>query len=173
MKRKKTAPRKENPKDGSGPARLWLIRHAQAVDAADDAARPLSKRGRQQIRALARFLSASQALQPAEIWHSPLVRARETAQRLAKHLRLDAPLTEVPGLKPLNDPRIAARRIAALRRDVAIVGHEPHLSALASLLVGGAAQPPVFVLKKCATLALERGAARWAVRWQVSPELLA
>ena len=173
MKRKSSAPGKKSAQGAHPPVRLWLIRHAHARDADDDAARTLSQRGRGQVRALAKFLAASRALQPAEIWHSPLVRARQTAELLGEHLRLDAPLIETAGLTPFDDPRTIARRIAALRLDIAIVGHEPHLSALASLFVTGKATPPVFVLKKCAVLALERASACWVVRWQVSPELLA
>lgn len=151
---------------------VYLIRHAQALDGADDAARPLSKRGRQQVRTLARLLRTRDVFQPAAIWHSPLVRSRETAELLARHAGLEIPPIEMVGLASEDDPRVMARRINRLHEDVALVGHEPHLSALASLLVTGAAKPAVFVLKKCAVLALERDDARWMVRWQVSPELL-
>ena len=173
MKRKLPAPRKKSAQGAHPPARLWLVRHAHAREADDDAARPLSQRGCRQVRTLAKFLATSRPVQPAEIWHSPLLRARQTAQLLTKFLRLAAPLIETAGLAPFDDPRIVARRINPLRRDVAIVGHEPHLSALASLLVAGSAAPPAFALKKCAVLALERAPASWVVRWQVSPELLA
>src|SRR5690606_1245610 len=87
------------------------------------------------------------------------------------------------GLLPDDDPREVADRLHRHPDDggdVAIVGHEPHLSALAALLVRGKARADLFVLKKCALLTLERtasvhkktGRARWRVRWQVSPELL-
>ena len=35
---------------------VFLVRHAHAVDAVEDPERPLSKRGRDQVRALAKFL---------------------------------------------------------------------------------------------------------------------
>ena len=154
------------------PVRLWLIRHAHAVDAAVDTVRPLSKRGRKQVRLLARFLAADGVFQPVEIWHSPLVRSRETAELLGQRLALDAPLIRVAEIKPDDAPRTVARRLRGLSRTIAIVGHEPHLSALASLLLSGAATPVVVVMKKCAALALERIDGRWAVRWLVSPEAL-
>ncbi len=149
---------------------LYLIRHAHALDGGSDAARPLSKRGRAQVRALAGVVRRQENFQPAALWHSPLVRARQTAGLLARRAKLPVPLHRVSGLTPDDDPRVIARRLNRLRRDVAIVGHEPHLSALASLLVTGEAEPPVFVLKKCAALALERYGTRWVVRWLVSPE---
>ena len=151
---------------------LYIIRHAHALDAGENPERPLSKRGWKQVRALGKFLRETAAIDAAEIWHSPLARARETAEGLAGELRLSAPLQEVSGLQGDDDPRVIAKRIEALQRPVAIVGHEPHLSALASLLVAGEPGPPVFVLKKCAALRLDRTDDCWAVRWQVSPELL-
>jgi phosphohistidine phosphatase len=151
---------------------VTLIRHAHAVDVEPDAARPLSKRGELQVRALADFLRRSGVFQPEEIWHSPLVRARQTAEQLVGRLRLTAPLALMPDLEPEADPRAVARRIKASSHAVAIVGHEPHLSALASLLVAGRMDAPVFVMKKCTALALEGAGSHWMVRWQVSPDLL-
>ena len=42
----------------------------------------------------------------------------------------------------------------------------------ASLLIAGDAGRPVFVMNKCAVLALERMVGGWAVCWQIFPELL-
>jgi phosphohistidine phosphatase len=151
---------------------LYLIRHAHAIDGKDDAARPLSAKGRSQIRALGRFLRGSGAFEAAEIWHSPLRRAEETAILLSKRLKAKVRLVETAGLRPDEAPNSILKKLNDLRRPVAVVGHEPHLSALASLLVAGKAAPPRFVLKKCAALRLDRVDGVWAVRWHVSPELV-
>jgi len=152
---------------------VYLIRHAHAVDADEDPERPLSKRGQAQVHALAAFLKQSAAFEPEEIWHSSLVRSRQTAEHLVRHMRLSAPLTLVPGLEPEDDPHAMFRRIKASRRGVAVVGHEPHLSSLATLLIVGKTAPPTFVMKKCCALALDGIDAHWSVRWHVSPELFA
>lgn len=151
---------------------ITLIRHAHAVDAEENPERPLSKRGRAQVRALAAFLKKSGTFQPEEFWHSPLLRSRETAELLARGLRLDAPFTLIPEIEPEGDPRAIMRRIKAAAHPLAIVGHEPHLSALATLLVTGRVAPAKFVMKKCAALALEGIDTHWMVRWQISPELI-
>lgn len=151
---------------------LYLIRHADALDADVDEARPLSRRGELQVRALADFLAGKEVFRPEEIWHSSLVRARQTAELLARRLQLRTPLRLMPDLEPEADPRAVARRIKVLPRPIAVVGHEPHLSALATLLVVGHAEPPSFLMKKCAALALDGGGDFWSVRWHVSPELL-
>lgn len=151
---------------------VYLIRHAHAEDGARDASRPLSAKGRRQIRAIGRFLAEHKALEVEEIWHSPLVRAQDTATLLAKRLRLSARLVQTSCLKPQDDPHAVARRVRQLAHPVAIVGHDPHLSALASVLVAGRAIPSHFVLKKCAVLRLDRHGREWSVRWQISPEII-
>lgn len=151
---------------------LFIIRHAHAVDSAEDPERPLSKRGRDQVRTLAKFLRESDALSVDEFWHSPLARSRETAELLKKQLESRAKQVEVAGLDGADDPAVIATQLKKPRGRLAIIGHEPHLSALASLLVVGMAEPSRFILKKSAVLALEQTDGVWAVRWQVSPELL-
>lgn len=151
---------------------LHLIRHAHAEDTRPDPLRRLSKRGCRQVRTLARFLRRSEALAPKEIWHSTLVRARETAELLAERTRLKVPLREIAGLAPEDNPARFARQLATCEKTVAVVGHEPFLSALASLLVAGAPAPVRFAMKKGAVLTLERERRHWTVRWHVSPDLL-
>ena len=151
---------------------LYLIRHAHALDGDDDAARPLSDRGREQVKRLAEFLRGNGAFAAAEIWHSPLMRAGETAALLARRISFQGVVREVEGLLPEDDPAAIARQVKTLREPIALVGHEPYLSALASLLIAGSADRTVFVMKKCAALALERTIVGWAACWQISPELL-
>ena len=151
---------------------LYLIRHADAVDLHPDHARPLSDRGREQVKTLAKFLERSEAFSPDEIWHSSLVRARETAELLAKALKFPGSCREVAGLRPEDNANDIARKLAKLEGSVALVGHEPQMSSLATLLVVGATEPAAFVMKKGATLALDRGLDRWIVRWHIAPGLL-
>lgn len=154
------------------PMHLYLIRHAHALDGDDDAARPLSPKGRKQIKKIAHLLRDAKAFDAVEIWHSPLRRARQTSLVLAQRLASQAKLCEVAGLEPDDAADSILKKLARLSHPVAIVGHEPHLSALASLLVAGRAAPPRFKLKKCAVLRLDYGGDGWAVRWHISPELV-
>ncbi|MBM3851984.1 MAG: phosphohistidine phosphatase SixA [Verrucomicrobia bacterium] len=151
---------------------VYLIRHASAEDTAPDHLRRLSKRGREQVRALARFLRRSDLFAPEEIWHSTLVRAQETAALLGGEMKLKVPLREVADLEPGDDPHQFARQLATTSRTIAVVGHEPHLSSLATLLVTGAAEPVRFVMKKGAVLALEDAGPQWAVCWHICPALI-
>jgi phosphohistidine phosphatase len=161
---------------------LFLVRHAHAVAMDDDAARPLSEAGRVATTRLGAFLRGTGVFRPAQVWHSPLVRARETADGLVAALDPELMVVETDDLLPEDDPVWLARRleIYPTTHDLALVGHEPHLAALATLLVRGKVSPVMFNLKKGAVIALERtervhkasGRPRWRVRWMVGPELL-
>ena len=151
---------------------IYLVRHAHAVDEAEDPKRPLSKRGRKQVERLARFLNKTDALPVQHFWHSALARSRQTAELLVAEMSLSARLIQVDGLEGGDDPAQIAERLKTRRTPIAIVGHEPHLSALATLLVAGVSEPPRFILKKSSVVALGRNEGGWAVLWQVSPELL-
>ena len=154
---------------------IYLVRHAHAVTEEENPLRPLSAQGVDECRRLAAFFQSNRAFTPAEIWHSPLARARETAERLRPVVPLAA-LRETLALRPEDKPEKMAARIATLAPTLmlAIVGHEPHLSALATLLVSGrSGLATAFVFEKGAVLALSSvDGATWAVRWHVAPSLL-
>lgn len=153
------------------PPRLYLVRHADAVDSPDDASRKLSARGHKQVRHLARLLDGRDAFCPAQVWHSPLVRAHETAALLIGDLKLKPAWSVRRELESEADPHAVAALLKDVDVPVALFGHEPHLSALASLLVTGRTSPVVFAFKKATVLALEPAGTRWCVRWQLAPDL--
>jgi phosphohistidine phosphatase len=125
------------------------------------------------VAGLVAFFQASRHLRPAGIWHSSLARSRETAALIASGLGFAGPVMEVSGLEPDDDPRETAARLATAADGLMIVGHEPHLSSLATLLLWERYEPAAVVLKKGACLALERDEGAWRVRWLVDPGLLA
>jgi phosphohistidine phosphatase len=153
--------------------KLYLVRHAHAVSDAEDPARPLSPKGRAAAQDMARWVRQHAGPQVEEIWHSPLVRARETAELFAEGLKLQARLREVPGLLPEDPPASLATALARHGDSVMIVGHEPHLSTLAGLLLGATAGEVEF--KKGAVLCIERvlRGGPWTLLWLVSPSLVA
>jgi phosphohistidine phosphatase len=157
--------------------RLLIIRHASAVPSgtpgvADDD-RPLTPRGRARFRAAARGL-ARIVRRPDVLLTSPLPRARATAEIAARAFRRIEPVVE-----PVLAHGSVADVVAALARqpadaDVAIVGHEPVLSALVARLLGGA-QGDRFAFKKGGAALLDlpdgvRGAGRLV--WFVKPRIL-
>jgi len=121
--------------------RLILLRHGVAVERdewhGDDAERPLSKAGiHQATMTLKRVRPLVKAI---EIWTSPWVRARATAELASAIWKL--PLREAPWLAgEAATPKQMLEQLATAP-DVVLVGHEPDLGVLAGVLVGGKPVP--------------------------------
>lgn len=152
---------------------LYLIRHAEAEEAGKggDAARRLTERGRDRMRAAAQGLGRIvNDLQV--IAHSPLVRATETARIVADRFP-DASVTELHSLLPGADPASLLEWLARQEKSVAVVGHEPMLSYWIGYAVGGLPRP-VVQMKKSAVCALElphpvaagAGQIHWLMTWR-------
>ena len=129
--------------------RLYLIRHAIAEEAhagLSDAARALTPEGRErmllELHGMRRLGFGFERL-----LHSPLRRARETAELVAP---LVAGELEVCDL--LAAPPGPALRACLAGESIALVGHEPWLTQLAGELLGEAYGAP---LKKGGVLVLE------------------
>ncbi len=147
---------------------IYLMRHADAVSDEVDPSRPLSARGREQAARVCKALLKAKAFNPAEIWHSPLARSVETAALLAQGLSLAAPLVPTAGLTPDDDPAPMAALLMREKRDIAVVGHEPHLGVLASMIVHGPVQHGVFYpFSKAGLLALSTDGRKWRSEWLV------
>jgi phosphohistidine phosphatase len=138
--------------------RILFIRHAQAVDDAGvlgDAGRWLTPKGRRMARKVGRWLGKRDKRRPDAIWTSPLVRAAQTAEILAAALDHDDEVRACAELAPGQDPAEFLRRLTTEPPVgvLALIGHEPSLSLLATALVG----EDVHELKKCGVL---------GVRWK-------
>ena len=147
---------------------IYLIRHADAVSAEEDPLRPLSAKGRGQVSRVCEEMGRARGFAPTEFWHSPLSRARETAELLAQGLGLAAPVVLKRGLEPDDDPEAIARTLASEKRSIAIVGHEPHLGILATIMVRGPVHAASFYhFHKAGVLALSRTDKGWCSEWLV------
>jgi phosphohistidine phosphatase len=128
-----------------GGVQVFLVRHADAVDAAPhgvDAERHLTVAGRSAARAVGQRLRWYDC-RPGAMWTSPLVRAVQTAELVALGLPWTGLIEAVPALAPGGD---AHEVEALLRRQpvdgaVFLIGHEPDLSGLGTLLTRSAAFP--------------------------------
>ena len=117
---------------------LWLLRHGEAEphDAAPDAQRALTDRGREQSRAAGRALEAL-AIEVHLCFTSPKARARETAELACAELGVE-PIDE-EALAEGFDGRAALDLMRAAGDDqrVLVVGHEPDFSQVVHDLTGG------------------------------------
>jgi phosphohistidine phosphatase len=116
--------------------RLFLVRHAKAAPGTPDELRTLTDEGRAQTGALAERLAAER---PDVVLSSPLLRARETADPIARRagvqLRVDdrlAPGATADGL---------LEALEGAGDTVVAVGHQPDCGEIAAALTGGT-EPP-------------------------------
>lgn len=148
---------------------LLLWRHAEAEEGEDDLKRRLTARGEKQAKAMAAWLRAHQP-KDLRILVSPAVRTQQTAEALKMpfetHRKLgpDACVSEL----------IAASAWPDAKGSVLIVGHQPGLGRLASLLLGG--QEADWSIKKGAlwwiSNRVRRGETQSVLRAMIPVELL-
>jgi phosphohistidine phosphatase len=142
---------------------LYLVQHAEAKREAEDPARDLTPKGHLDIENVAHHLTRLK-VQVRRIWHSGKTRAQSTANVLGGHLKPPAGVSEAPGLAPLDDPAIWAGRIANTDEDILLVGHLPHLSRLAAILITGDKERSVINFQMGGVVRLRRmGADQWGV----------
>jgi len=118
--------------------RLLLIRHAraEACHHLPDAERPLTDEGRSEFARLARDV-VERGVTPGFIFHSPARRTSETASILAAACGLPPHTLEIaPWLALESGCQDVLPKLAQLPAALtALVGHEPIMSSLTSLLM--------------------------------------
>jgi len=124
--------------------KLYLLRHADAAEASaegytTDAARALTPKGNKRTRQLANALRQMEITFDV-ILTSPLVRAQQTAEIVARSLGKEKQLRQAGQLAPdgaLTDVLALIESVRARAGSILLVGHEPSLSRLISLLCTG------------------------------------
>jgi phosphohistidine phosphatase len=160
---------------------VYLIRHGVAVSVRDTPSRkhedrPLTEDGatRMKVQA-ASFRRIGGVVQ--EVWTSPHLRARQSADIVRDAQDTGTPVIEVEDLAPEGDVEAVFGRLRAYENghDIAIVGHEEGITKLASrLLVDGSA--PVMHFGRGAVCCLDvlelSPDARSLLRWHLTPQQL-
>ncbi len=161
---------------------LYLMRHGPAGQHgslgshADDSLRALTDVGRKKMLRVAHGL---RKLPVKFDWvvTSPLVRAKETAEIVARVAAPESPMTESEGLAPGGSHQALMSLLAehADRKRVLLVGHEPDLGLLASHLIGAGSKANLgFKKGGCCLIRLQEIPPRSAgeLVWWATPRLL-
>jgi phosphohistidine phosphatase len=111
--------------------RLIIVRHAEAAPGEPDELRPLTADGRAAAKALGKRIAPER---PGAVLSSPLVRARETAERIAQAAGLPVELDErlAPGATVADVRQVVEGRAPP----VVVVGHQPDCSEIVLALTG-------------------------------------
>jgi phosphohistidine phosphatase len=160
---------------------IYMIRHAIAIDEgspeyADDSQRPLSDKGKKKMRQIAKGLRAL-GVDFDLILSSPYIRAKETAEILADVFKVKKDVEFSDNLIPMGDPDLLISEMNEKYSadSIALVGHEPHLTALIGLLVSGNASMDMS-LKKGGVCRLSTDdlhhTRKAALEWLLTPGIL-
>lgn len=159
---------------------LYFLRHGKAVEPgtrgiADDFSRELTPKGTEEMEAEAKALERL-GVKPGVILTSPLVRARQTAQIVAKRLGLKKELIETDLLSPGCDLERLRKLLGqhSTCKSVMLVGHEPDFSSMVGELIGGGASSVEFKKGGLAHVTVERSVqpGGGVLNWLVPPRIL-
>ena len=158
---------------------LYILRHGIAVEHGaagyeNDDERPLTGKGERKMRAIAEAIKALE-ISFDLILSSPLVRARQTAEIVAEALKARKRLELTDTLAPRDSakPLIEYLKDQGAVDDALLVGHEPFLSRLISLLISGDYETSVLLKKggfcKLSTVELKHGRCA-TLEWLLTPK---
>lgn len=111
--------------------RLFVVRHAEAAPGEPDALRPLTSAGRAAARMLGERLAEAS---PDAVLCSPLLRARETADEVARAAYVSAEPDE--RLAPGATAETVLEAVAGRGETVVVVGHQPDCGEIVFALTG-------------------------------------
>lgn len=156
---------------------FYLVRHGEAKSELEDPLRPLSVEGKQGLEKLTSFLPELGA-RPQEIKCSEKLRARETAEIIAKGLSIIDRVKAIKGLGPNDDVDPVADLLCAEEKSIMLVGHLPFLSRLLSLLVISDPERPIVSFQAGSIVCVRRDDSLkfpspgngWIIEWVLSLE---
>jgi len=158
---------------------IYFVRHAPAVQLSEeegsDADRPLSDEGKLKIRKAAKGLRKF-VDRFDKIYHSPLLRALQTAEIMAEELDCAETIEETKLALPGAKPKALMNFIGLFPsfNKIMIVGHEPSISIMASYLLG--TEKSVIEFKKGAVCRIDVGPEQafgsGQLIWHLTPKML-
>lgn len=146
--------------------KLYLVQHAEPKRKEEDPTRPLSERGRESIRKMARYVKERLCIKVERIFHSGKLRSEQTAKVLAEHLEPPSGVILDKNLEPLANPKVWHVRLEEISEDIMLVGHLPHLNKLTSSLLVGDEDKEIVAFKMGSIVCLERDQQHhWTIQW--------
>jgi len=150
---------------------LYLVQHGQSLPKDVDPDQGLSEEGVAETKRIAGVAKGYQ-VNVGQIMHSVKTRARKTADIFASALKPTGGVKEVEGLKPMDD---VAAFAASLNPDThtMLVGHLPFMERMASYLVTGSPDKPVFKFQNSGIVCLDKDPASesWVIVWTLMPRI--
>ena len=150
---------------------LYLVQHGVARSKEEEPDRPLTSEGRTDVDRMAQH-AALMEVKPERIWHSGKLRASQTAEIMARVLSPRQGMGVMEGLGPGDDPSQAGMAVAAIGVPAMLVGHLPHLSRLASLMLMGDPDAEIIAFQNAGIVCLTLTDGGWRLQWSLNPRTL-
>ena len=153
---------------------VYIMRHGDAaIQAASDAARPLTQKGKDESALMAGWLSNHQPqIEIDKVLVSPYLRAEQTLQIIRDNFKLPTQMQVMEELTPGGHAEFVAdhiRDLATLGANaVLVVSHLPLVGYLVSELCPHK-EPPMFTTSTIACINLNMEQLRSDVEWMLSP----
>ncbi|NOQ88774.1 MAG: phosphohistidine phosphatase SixA, partial [Gammaproteobacteria bacterium] len=144
--------------------RIYFAQHGLAVDKKDDPERPLSQRGIQQSKTIAKKLCVSEP-PITSVFHSGKLRAAETAEIFARAMNISS-TPAIDGLSPNDDVELLAQELNI--NNALYIGHLPHLDKLVTYLITGNENGSIITFQNSAVVCLEKHDTRYLLQWYLT-----
>ena len=153
--------------------KLYLMQHGEAKSREEDPDRPLSEKGQEDVESVTAFAAKHVNLTIRQIFHSGKPRAQQTAEITAEQFRPARGVSEGKDLDPMADASLWAKRLNEADDNIMLVGHLPHLSNLASILLCDESARKIVAFRMGGIVCLEQDEDRiWSVAWMLTPQAL-
>ena len=150
---------------------LYLVQHGISLPKTEDPEQSLSETGIADVRLIAE-VAGNYHVKVAAIRHSTKKRARQTAEVFAEFLTPDDGISQMDGLKPLDDVTALAPSLSS-DADMMLVGHLPFMEKLVSFLITGAADKRIFKFQNGGIVCLDQDPEEqaWYIKWTLMPKI--
>ena len=150
---------------------LYLVQHGKSLPKGIDPDQGLSEEGVAETKRIA-DVAANYGVNVSHIKHSVKTRAHKTAEIFASALNPPRSLSEVDGLKPLDDVVAFAASLDPAENTM-LVGHLPFMERMTSYLVTGSTDRPVFKFQNSGIVCLNKDpdSGSWVIVWTLMPKI--
>jgi phosphohistidine phosphatase len=154
--------------------KLYLVRHGEVSNREVFSNRPLSQKGKADVFKIGKFLKGADVKVKIDVlWHSRKVRAVQTAQILAKIIKIDQEkVVEKEELSPTAPANNLLKQIIKGNTNLMIVGHLPFLQKISSLLLVNSEYEELIKFPSGGVVCFKREGDKWYLLWEVIPELI-
>ena len=148
---------------------FYIVQHGLSLPKDQDPEKGLAPEGIEEVRRIA-GVARDYGVKVERIVHSGKKRALQTAEIVANILNPKGGITEIDGIKPLDDVAGFASQVD-FQANTLVVGHLPFLERLTSFLITGQQDPVVFKLQNGGILCLDRieNQDAPAIKWALMP----